>query len=123
MLVNESSASASELLAGALQDHHAATIIGTTTFGKGTVQTWHELSNGGGVRLTIARWLTPDGHWIHELGITPDINVPWDRHDFHRQRARSAARRGGAFPERAGRRSSATVQARLQRQLSRPRFT
>ncbi len=82
VLVNESSASASELLAGALQDHHAATIIGTTTFGKGTVQTWHELSNGGGVRLTIARWLTPDGHWIHGAGITPDITVPWDRTTF-----------------------------------------
>ncbi len=82
VLVNESSASASELLAGALQDHHTATILGTTTFGKGTVQTWHQLSNGGGVRLTIARWLTPDGHWIHHEGITPDIDVEWDRQTF-----------------------------------------
>jgi len=78
VLVNGGSASASELLAGALQDHDLAMIIGETTLGKGTVQTWHTLVNGGGVRLTIARWLTPDGHWIHEQGITPDITVTWE---------------------------------------------
>ncbi len=77
VLVNENSASASELVSGALQDHHIATILGAQTFGKGTVQTWHPLNNGGGVRLTIARWLTPDGHWIHKQGITPDIKVDW----------------------------------------------
>ncbi|MCC6803590.1 MAG: S41 family peptidase [Anaerolineae bacterium] len=82
VLVNEGSASASELLAGALQDRHVATIIGTTTLGKGTVQTWRELVNGGGIRLTIARWLTPDGHWIHQQGITPDISVSWDDRTF-----------------------------------------
>ncbi len=78
VLVNGGSASASELLAGALQDHQLATIIGETTLGKGTVQTWHGLVNGGGARLTIARWLTPDGHWIHQQGITPDIEVAWE---------------------------------------------
>lgn len=75
VLVDENSASASELVAGALQDQERATIVGTTTFGKGTVQTWSGLVNGAGVRITIARWLTPNGNWIHEQGITPDIVV------------------------------------------------
>lgn len=78
LLVNETSASASELVAGAMQDNNVATVIGETTFGKGTVQTWQGLVNGGGVRLTIARWLTPDRNWIHGQGIAPDIEVEWD---------------------------------------------
>jgi carboxyl-terminal processing protease len=81
VLVDGNSASASELVAGALQDRDRATIMGETTFGKGTVQTWQSLVNGGGVRLTIARWLTPDRHWIHELGITPDVLVEWPEED------------------------------------------
>lgn len=78
VLVDESSASASELVAGALQDSGQATIIGETTFGKGTVQSWQPLVNGGGIRLTVARWLTPDRHWIHNNGITPDYIVEWN---------------------------------------------
>jgi carboxyl-terminal processing protease len=75
ILVDEGSASASELVAGALQDLGRATLIGTQTFGKGSVQTWRQLSNGGGVRLTIARWYTPNDRSIHEVGLSPDIEV------------------------------------------------
>ncbi len=75
VLVNEQSASASELVAGALQDRGRAIIIGEPTFGKGTMQNLFPLDNGGGLQLTIARWLTPEGHWIHGSGIMPDIHV------------------------------------------------
>lgn len=75
VLIDEGSASASEVLAGAIRDHDRGILIGQTTFGKGTVQTWQELSNGGGVRITFARWLTPDEHWVHEEGLEPDISV------------------------------------------------
>jgi len=78
LLVDETSASASELLAGALKDTGTATLIGEVTFGKGTVQTVQGLSNDGALRLTIARWLTPERNWIHEQGVTPDIIVDWD---------------------------------------------
>jgi carboxyl-terminal processing protease len=76
VLIDEGSASASEVLAGAVRDLGRGTLIGQTTFGKGTVQTWQGLSNGGGVRLTIARWLTPDSDWIHERGLDPDFFIP-----------------------------------------------
>lgn len=78
VLVDETSASASEVLAGAMQDYGVATIIGETTFGKGTVQNIPPLSNGGGLRITVRRWLTPNGHWIHEQGIRPNIIVEWN---------------------------------------------
>ncbi len=77
ILVDENSASASELVSGAMQDTGRAKLVGVKTFGKGTVQTWQQLVNGGGIRLTIARWLTPNGHWIHGNGITPDVVVEW----------------------------------------------
>ena len=76
VLVDEGSASASELVSGAFQDQGRATIIGMPTFGKGSVQTWRELSNGGGVRVTIARWYTPNDRTIQDVGLTPDIEVP-----------------------------------------------
>ncbi len=77
VLVNENSASASELVVGAWQDAGVATLVGTKTFGKGTVQVQNQLVNGGGLRLTIARWLTPNRNSIHKVGITPDIVVEW----------------------------------------------
>ncbi len=85
VLINEGSASASELVAGAMQDRGVATIMGETSFGKGTVQTWNALSNGGGVRLTIARWLTPSGAWIHDAGVTPDIAIEWTPTNYNDQ--------------------------------------
>lgn len=77
VLVDQGSASASELIAGALQDHDRAIIIGMQTFGKGSVQTWRELSNGGGVRITISRWYTPNGTSVSEVGITPNYVIPY----------------------------------------------
>ena len=81
VLVDESSASASEVIAGAMQDHGRAIILGERTFGKGTVQNLPELSNGGCLRLTVRRWLRPNGQSIHKLGVSPDIVVEWDGPD------------------------------------------
>ncbi len=78
LLVNEGSASASELVAGSLHDLDRAVIVGTNTFGKNTVQTINPLSNGGAVRLSIARWVTPDGTSVEEVGFTPDVVVELD---------------------------------------------
>ncbi|MDR0406254.1 MAG: S41 family peptidase [Clostridiales bacterium] len=75
VLVNEYSASASEIVAAAIQDHGAGVLAGKTTFGKGTVQQSVHLKNGGAMWLTIAKYLTPSGAYIHEVGITPDYWV------------------------------------------------
>ncbi len=76
VLIDKGSASASEIVAGALQDTGRGTLIGETSYGKGTVQTWIELNNdSGGVKLTVAKWLTPNKRWIHKIGLTPDIEV------------------------------------------------
>lgn len=76
VLIDGGSASASEIVAGAIQDRERGLIMGETSYGKGTVQQWHNLgSKNGGIRITTARWLTPNGTWIHDAGITPDIIV------------------------------------------------
>lgn len=76
VIVNEWSASASELVAGALQDRGRAQLVGVTTFGKGTVQNWIALSdNEGAIRVTIARWLTPNGRNVTGTGLKPDLEV------------------------------------------------
>lgn len=75
VLTNAGSASASEILAGAMQDHNRALVIGSTTFGKGTVNTFRRLSNGAGLYISIARYYTPAGRSIEGVGVTPDIEV------------------------------------------------
>lgn len=75
VLIDKGSASASEIVAGALQDRGRAKLIGETSFGKGTVQEWIDLGAIGGVKLTVNKWLTPDKHWIHHVGLTPDVPV------------------------------------------------
>ncbi len=76
VLVNEWSASASEIVAGALQDRGRAQLVGVTTFGKGTAQNWIPLSNNeGAIRVTVARWLTPNNHDVNGTGLKPDVEV------------------------------------------------
>jgi len=80
VLIDGGSASASEIFAGALQDNHVATIIGTKSFGKGSVQTLINLADGS-LKVTVARWVTPAGHWLMGNGVTPDITVPYTAAD------------------------------------------
>ena len=78
VLVNENSASASEIFAGAVKDYGIGTIVGTTTYGKGIVQSLQKLSDGSAVKLTTARYYTPKGNDIHKVGITPDVEEKLD---------------------------------------------
>lgn len=87
VLINEGSASASELVAGALQDVRDAKLVGVTSYGKGSVQEWLPLSeNQGAVRVTIARWLTPLKRTIHKIGLTPDVVVEITPEDVNAER-------------------------------------
>ncbi|MCC7450491.1 MAG: S41 family peptidase [Anaerolineae bacterium] len=78
VLIDGGSASASELVSAALRDRGRAILVGTRSFGKGSVQQWSGLSNGGGLRVTIAHFFSPTNRTINEIGITPDVVVPWD---------------------------------------------
>jgi len=81
VLVNEGSASASEIFAGAIQDNKRGVIVGTRTFGKGTVQSLEELRGSAALKLTIAKWQTPSGREINQNGIEPDIAVALSEDD------------------------------------------
>lgn len=78
VLVNNGSASASEIFAGAIQDHERGKIVGETTFGKGVIQTIYDLEDGSGITLTTAKYSTPNGRTIHKKGIKPDVVVKFD---------------------------------------------
>ena len=82
VLINNGSASASEIVAGALKDHKRAIILGSRTYGKGSVQSIIPLRNGGGIRITISKYYLPSGKSISEVGVTPDIFVDDDSDDF-----------------------------------------
>ncbi|MCR5222398.1 MAG: S41 family peptidase, partial [Lachnospiraceae bacterium] len=79
VLVDENSASAAEILCGALRDFDRATLVGTKTYGKGIVQQILPLGDGSGVKVTIARYYTPNGTCIHGEGFQPDVEVAFDR--------------------------------------------
>jgi carboxyl-terminal processing protease len=84
VLVNEGTASASEIVSGAIQDHGRGKLVGVTTYGKGSVQNWVPLSdNQGAIRVTIAKWLTPNGRTIDKLGLTPDVIVERTESDYN----------------------------------------
>lgn len=86
VLVNRGSASASEILAGALRDYKLATIVGETTYGKGSVQSLSDLDGGATLKITVAKWLTPAGDYINDKGLEPDVSVEMTTEDLDNDR-------------------------------------
>jgi carboxyl-terminal processing protease len=105
VLINAGSASAAEVVTGALKDTHRAVVVGERSFGKGSVQAVFKLEQGEGMRLTTARYYTPGGVSIHEKGITPHVEVvmtPEEDAKLARQRSRADLAEPGDFKERFG---------------------
>lgn len=85
VLINKGSASASEIVAGALQDRKRAILIGEKSFGKGTIQETQDLTGGTGIHITVAKWLTPNGRWVNDIqGLDPDVKIEVDKEDATR---------------------------------------
>lgn len=82
VLIDGASASASEILASSLQESYGAIVVGTNSYGKGTVQKAYQLQSGATVKYTIQKWLTANGNWINEVGVTPDINIELSKEYF-----------------------------------------
>ncbi len=78
VLINKGSASASEIVSGALRDHKRAKLLGETSFGKGTIQQAVDVDGGASVHISVGKWITPNGTWVHKTGLKPDIEVKFD---------------------------------------------
>jgi carboxyl-terminal processing protease len=85
VLIDEGSASASEILAGALKEKRDAVLVGKKSFGKGTIQDAKDFKDGSGVHITIAKWLTPNKTWVHKVGIKPDVEVEITKEDIEKE--------------------------------------
>jgi carboxyl-terminal processing protease len=81
LLIDENSASASEIVAGAIRDHNRGTIVGRKSYGKWSVQSIYPVRGGTGLRLTTAKFLSPNGHWLAKVGVKPDVQVDWPEND------------------------------------------